>query len=190
MIRLSRKNRQRHKEDSEPERILPEIPSELKWVIMLLVAMILPQKSNWFTFSSSAEEAYAELRLQLPGKTVVIGKNVGTHRIAVLAKSFETHICRVIGGKEAFLAHLPGTIPPASYSVVIFSSPTIEKPLSKVRLDDDSEFEPQQLRVTTPLEENQYIFAVMIVILLAAALAIRLRDYYREDNAAMKGRRS
>jgi hypothetical protein len=190
MIRLSRKNRGRQKYESEPERILPEIPNELKWVIMLLVAMILPLKSNWFTFSSSPEEAYAELRLELPGKTVVIGKNAGTRRIALLAKSFETHFCRVIGGKEAFLAHLPGTIPPSSYSVVIFSNIAIEKPLSKVRLDDDSEFEPHQLRVTTPIEENQYIFAVMIVILLAAALAIRLRDYYREDNAAMTGRRS
>lgn len=189
MIRLSRKKKSRPAGDPESERILPEIPSEVKWVIMLLVAIVLPQRSNWFTFASGPDQAYAELRLQLPGKTVVIGKNAGTRRIALLAKSFETHICRVISGREAFLAHLPGTIPPASYSVAIFSTPSTENLSSRVRLDDDSEFEPPQLRVTTPIEENQYIFAVMIVILLAAALAIRLRDYYREDNAAMTGRR-
>lgn len=190
MIRLSRKKKNRPTGDSEPERILPEIPSEVKWVIMLLVAIVLPQRSNWFTFASSPDQAYAELRLQLPGKTVVIGKNAGTRRVALLAQSFETHVCRVIGGHDAFLPHLPGTIPPATYSVAIFSTPPATSPNRRVRLDDDSEFEPQPLRVTTPIEENQYIFAVMIVILFAAALAIRLRDYYREDNAAMTGRRS
>jgi len=190
MIRLSRKKKSLTTSDGTSERILPEIPTELKWVVMLLVTIVLPQRSNWFTFASSPEQAYGELRLRLPGKTVVIGKNAGTRRIALLAKTFEAHICRVITGQDAFLANVPGTIPPASYSVAIFNTVGPDKLPPRVRLDDNSEFEPQQLRVTTPVEENQYIFAVMIVILLAAALAIRLRDYYREDNAAMTGRRS
>jgi hypothetical protein len=190
VIKLSRKKKSRNGSETEPDRILPEIPNEVKWVIMLLVAMIVPQWSRWFTFASKPDQAYAELRLQLPGKTVVIGKNSGTRRVALLAKSFETHICRVIGGRDAFLTHLPGTIPPASYSVAIFSTQNSEVPPTKVRLDDDSEFEPPQLRVTTPLDENQYVFAAIVIMLLFSKLVTRLRDYYREDNAAMTGRRS
>jgi hypothetical protein len=169
---------------------LPEIPADWKWVLMFLVLIILPQKSDWWTFISSPEDAYGEIRLHLPDKTVVIGKNSGSRRVALLAKAFQMHACQLIRGKDAFLAVTPGSIPPSSYSVAVFSASASEAKTIRVRLDDDSEFEPQALRITTPVEENQYVMVVIAVIFVAAGVAAVLRDYYRRDDAAMTGRRS
>ena len=162
---------------------------DLKWLIVLAVLLIAPLKNSYFEYNNNPHRAYAELRIPLSDQVLILAKNSGSRKISLMGHSYRLHALRLVDSETSFLAHTPGTIPANCYSVAVVPLSLNEVLAKRARLDDDAEFEPERLRITTPVEESQYIVAVAVIAVLAAVLATLLNDYRRIDSVAMSGRR-
>jgi hypothetical protein len=165
-----------------------KLPAQWSWAIALLGLVLLPAGSGVLQLLASPQSTYAEMRLPIAGKVLVVAKNSGTSRVQLISDKFLMHVCSGLGGDFGFIPTTLGTIPPACYSIAIIPATGAAAPSAHVRFDD-VEIKPSRLRMMTPLDEMQAAFVSIVVIGGLIWLCLVLHAWWMEDSLTMTGRR-
>lgn len=164
------------------------MPPQWSWAIAIAALVLLPTGSGVLQLLASPQSTYAELRLPLSDRVLVIAKNSGSGRVQLIADRFLTHVCGPLVGDFAFVPPTLGLIPPGCYSVAILPNTSATALPPRVRLDD-MEIKPSRLRMMTPLDEMQAAFISVVVVGGLIWLCLVLHLWWLEDTQTMTGRR-
>jgi hypothetical protein len=164
-----------------------KVPPQWSWAIAFLGLVLLPT-SGVLQLLGSPQSTYAELRLPMIDKVLVVAKNSGKSHVQMISEKFLTHVCSGVGSDFGFVPTTIGTIPPACYSVAIMPTSATTTLSSHVRLDD-VEIKPSPLRMMTPQDEIQVAFVGVVVIGGLIWLCLALHLWWLEDSPTMTGRR-